>query len=201
VLRLESAGASSNPPVVAVITGVLLAAGSGRRYGMPKALVDTGDGPWVLRSLAAMRGCDGLLVVVGDRADEVAALLPDEVLVAVNPDHAAGMGSSLRAGLRQVPDGADAALVMLVDLPDVGAAVIDRVLGLARAAADLPDLLCRASYAGAPGHPVVLGRRHLAAVVDSAAGDRGARDYLADREVQLVECGDLAVGADVDRPR
>ena len=32
----------------------------------------------------------------------------------------------------------------------------------------------------------------------AAAGDRGARDYLAAHEVVLVECGDLATGADVD---
>ena len=32
----------------------------------------------------------------------------------------------------------------------------------------------------------------------TATGDRGARDYLAAREVRLVECGDLASGHDVD---
>ena len=38
--------------------------------------------------------------------------------------------------------------------------------------------LRRATYAGKPGHPVVLGRDHWSGVIESAAGDRGARDYL-----------------------
>jgi CTP:molybdopterin cytidylyltransferase MocA len=49
-----------------------------------------------------------------------------------------------------------------------------------------------------PGHPVLLGRDHWAGVVETSTGDRGARDYLASHEVALVECGDLATGADVD---
>ncbi len=183
-----------------MITGVLLAAGAGRRYGRPKALVDTGAGPWVLRTLAAMAGCDDLLVVVGDRADEVVALLPADVSAVRNPDHDVGMGSSLGVGLAAVPTGSDAALVMLVDLPDVGPEVIDRLLDAARTSDDLPRLLARAAYRGDPGHPVLLGRAHFAGISATAAGDRGARDYLATHQVALVECGDLAGGADVDRP-
>ena len=38
-------------------------------------------------------------------------------------------------------------------------------------------------------------------VIETAAGDRGARDYLAARDVTLVECGDLATGRDVDSDR
>ena len=183
-----------------MIAGVLLAAGSGRRYGRPKALVDTGGGPWVLRTATAMAGCDELLVVIGAQADDVVALLPDQVRSVRNPDHDGGMGSSLRVGLAAVPAAADAALVMLVDLPDVGAAVIDRVLAAARTADNLPGLLARAAYRGEPGHPVLLGRSHFADITGTAAGDRGARDYLAAHPVTLIECGDLARGADVDRP-
>jgi nicotine blue oxidoreductase len=65
-------------------------------------------------------------------------------------------------------------------------------------AATGPGVLARAAYDGEPGHPVLLGRDHWPGVVASAAGDRGARDYLAAREVTLVECGDLATGHDRD---
>jgi CTP:molybdopterin cytidylyltransferase MocA len=61
-----------------------------------------------------------------------------------------------------------------------------------------PDDLARAAYDGVPGHPVLIGRDHWAGVVETATGDRGARDYLAAHEVRLVECGDLASGVDVD---
>ncbi|MFA6577376.1 MAG: NTP transferase domain-containing protein, partial [Nocardioides sp.] len=83
---------------------------------------------------------------------------------------------------------------LLVDLPDVTAEVVRRVV----AAGAGPDVLARATFEGRPGHPVLLGRDHWAGVTATAAGDRGARDYLAGTDVRLVECGDLATGEDVD---
>ena len=181
------------------VVGLLLAAGSGKRFGMPKALVDTGDGPWVLRALRTLDGCDRRLVVLGAAAQDVAALLPSGVGSVVNPDHEQGMGSSLRVGLtalRQDPS-VDAAVVMLVDLPDVPRTAVDRLLSTAGTAR---SVLARAAYQGNPGHPVLIGRDHFTGVLDAAGGDRGARDYLARSEVALVECGDLAGGADQDEP-
>jgi CTP:molybdopterin cytidylyltransferase MocA len=179
-------------------TGLLLAAGAGRRMGGPKALVRDADGTsWLARAVAALAdgGCDGVTVVLGAAADEARDLVPAGVAVVVAGDWAEGMGASLRAGLAALPPEADAALVSLVDLPDVGADVVARVL----AAAAGPASLARAAYDGTPGHPVLLGRDHWAGVAASATGDRGARDHLAARDVELVECGDLATGRDVDR--
>lgn len=187
------------------VHGLLLAAGAGRRMGRPKALVRDPDGTaWLTRSVAVLRdgGCAGVTVVLGAAADEAGALLreeldPERVDVVVAEDWAEGMGASLRAGLAAVRDDAgEAALVTLVDLPDVGAAVVARVLAGPVDAATL----ARATYGGRPGHPVLLGREHWAGVAAAATGDRGARDYLAAHDVLAVECGDLAAGYDVDRP-
>ena len=169
---------------------------------MPKALVDTGAGPWVLRALDALRGCDPLLVVVGARADEVAALLPGDVVVVRNDGYQQGMGSSLACGLRAVPalePAVDAVLVMLVDLPDVGRPVLDRLLAAAGPPGAARRSLLRASYHGRPGHPVLIGRDHWPGVLATSTADEGARRYLRDHPPAVVECGDLATGRDVDR--
>ena len=193
----------------ASVHGLLLAAGAGRRMGMPKALVrDDAGVPWLTRSVEVLRrgGCADVTVVLGAAAPEAAALLGDEpdLTIVESPDWASGMGASLRAGLRALaapdapggPVAGEAVLVHLVDLPDVTAEVVARVLD---GAADAP--LARAAYDGRPGHPVLLGRAHWLPVAEAAVGDRGARDYLVAHaaEVRLVECGDLATGADVDR--
>ena len=180
--------------------GLLLAAGAGTRMGRPKALVDG----WLTRAVDSLEsaGCHGVTVVLGAGADEASALLADagvEVRQVVAADWADGMGASLRAGLESLddgPDGPDAVIVTLVDLPDVGAEVVRRVL------ADPVDTatLRRAAYDGTPGHPVLIGRDHWAGVAAAASGDRGARDYLAAHATGLVECGDLASGVDVDSP-
>lgn len=214
------------------VSGLLLAAGAGRRMGRPKALLrDRTDTPLVVAAVEALRagGCEDVVVVLGAEADQAGALLTGDarwpagtVRTVHADDWDRGMAASLAAGLastgpasaRHLGTGEarpDALVVLLVDLPDVGAAVVARVVEAWRRAGAGPDAVVRAAYDGEPGHPVLLGREHqraLAADVARAlrtpgAVDFGARHYLAalgTDEVALVECRDLATGHDVDRP-
>ena len=182
--------------------GLVLAAGAGRRMGGPKALVRLAeDGPTLVETAVARvaeGGCDRVVVVVGAAGGEVAALVERSGAQVVRADDwDEGMGASLRAGLAHLAAGDDdLALVTLVDLPDVTAEVVERVLGAARR--DGRAALVRAAYDGIPGHPVAIGRDHWAAVITTARGDRGARDHLRATPHPLVECGDLATGRDLD---
>lgn len=181
--------------------GLLLAAGQGSRFGMPKALATHRGAALVTRAVDVLLdgGCDPVVVVLGARAEEARPLVPGGARVVVADDWAEGMGASLRAGLRALADvdpPPDAALVHLVDLPDVGADVVARM----RAEAST-DVVARAAYAGAPGHPVLFGRRWWAEIAAQAAGDRGARDWLRARDdVRLVDCDDIGGGRDADTP-
>jgi CTP:molybdopterin cytidylyltransferase MocA len=187
--------------------GLLLAAGAGRRMGLPKALLRDGrGGSFLLRAVALLAegGCERVTVVLGASSEEARAVLAGgghvrDVEVVVAEDWAEGMGASLRAGLTAVAGSdADAVLVSLVDLPDVDEAVLRRVV--ATGAPDGAAALVRATYGGRPGHPVLLGRDHWAGVAATAHGDQGARAYLTDHGAVPCECGDLATGRDVDRP-
>lgn len=181
-----------------MVHGLVLAAGAGRRFGGPKALARDDDGTsWLQRAVAVLLegGCTPVTVVLGASADEALPLLEDTGATHVlAEDWAVGMSASLRAGLAAADPDAEAALVHLVDLPDVPAEVVRRLL--ARPVG--PTTLRRASYDGTPGHPVLLGREHWGPITAQAAGDRGARDYLAARTVETVECADLATGRDRD---
>lgn len=180
-----------------LLIGLLLAAGSGKRYGLPKALAETDGVPWVTSSARALSdgGCDPVVVVVGAAAEQVRRLLDPTIVVVEATDWATGMGASLRAGLAAIDDlPGEAALVHLVDLPDVGADVVRRV-----GASCAPDVLARADYAGEPGHPVLIGRQHWSGVLSAAVDDTGARDYLSRHEVARIDCSDLASGQDIDR--
>lgn len=180
--------------------GVLLAAGAGRRMGRPKALVVGDDGqPWVVSASRALTagGCDEVVVVLGAGAEQAQELLAGEpVDVVVADDWASGMAASLRTGLAAATaTRADAALIHLVDLPDVGAEVVGRLVGHAAA-----GVVARAAYAWGPGHPVLLGRAHWAGVIAEAAGDHGAKAYLDRHDVLPIDCSDLAHGIDRDTP-
>jgi CTP:molybdopterin cytidylyltransferase MocA len=189
------------------IVGILLAAGAGRRAGGPKALrVDADGTSWLLRSIAVLRdgGCDGVFVVLGSHADEARAIITgaarnktSAITIVDAPDWEQGMGSSLRAGLLAAQSAAwRAALVHLVDLPDVTSDVVRRLI---RQAPPGSATLARATYRGRPGHPVLIGHDHLESILVGLAGDSGAKDYLLRHGAHSVECGDLASGQDRDR--
>ncbi len=143
-------------------------------------------------------GVADVYVVVGADSKTVAAATPVGCRVVEASDWSEGMGASLRAGLGAVSQerpAARAVVVMLVDTPGIGSAVVRRLLETAGSTS-----LARASFHGLPGHPVLLGREHLAGVIASARGDRGARDYLLRHGVVAVECADLGSGVDIDTP-
>ncbi len=189
------------------VAAVVLAAGGGRRYGMPKALVEYQGSLLVERAVRTARAvCDPVLVVLGAQAVEVWQRADlDGATVLANRDWETGMASSLRAGLEglrgwPVPAGRGgggivAALVTLVDMPDMTPAALDRLAGSAA-----PDALAVATYDGVRGHPVLLGREHWAGVAETATGDEGARRYLATHEVTEVDCTGLADPLDLDVP-
>ncbi|MEO8906721.1 MAG: NTP transferase domain-containing protein, partial [Microbacteriaceae bacterium] len=159
--------------------------------------------PWAVSSARTLSagGCAEVVVVIGAAAPAVRALLAGEPVTIIEADDwNEGMGASLRAGLRAIAaSDAPAALVHLVDLPDVGPEVIRRVLAHAA-----PGILARASYDRDPehpvpvGHPVLIGRDHWAPILAEATGDTGARAYLARHDVLRIECSDLSTGIDID---
>lgn len=172
--------------------GLVLAAGAGTRYGEPKAPVVIDGERLVDRAVRNLQeaGCFPIAVVLGAWIGEV----PGAVVIE-NPDWASGMGSSLREGLRWAQDTAtEAVVVTLVDLPGLTPQAISRIV-------EHPGDLVSATFDGQRGHPVKFGRKHWSALIESASGDAGAREYLRGREdLVLVEVSDVADGQDLDAP-
>lgn len=179
---------------------VVLAAGEGKRFGGPKALVSLDGELLVDRAVrvALEAECAPVVVVLGAAAhDVVRAARLEGAVVVVNDDFATGIGSSLRCGLAAVTDlRAPAAVVLLVDQPRVGPEAVRRLVAAWRDGARAAV----ASYEQQPRNPVLLDRTTWPEVSASATGDVGARDWLrahAD-DVRLVACDDLGSDIDID---
>jgi len=198
----------------APVAALVLAAGAGSRFGRPKALVLGADGvPWLVRTVDVLHaaGCTPVIVVLGAQAAAAAALLAEAgpsgrtTVVAYAPDWAEGLSASLRTGLEAalgVAGDPVALVVVPVDVPDLDAATVARVLDTDTDTDTdtgvTPNSLRQAVFGGRPGHPVLIGRAHWEPLRSQITGDTGARPYLLAHGVLPVECGDLTTGADVD---
>jgi CTP:molybdopterin cytidylyltransferase MocA len=180
------------------VVGLLLAAGAGSRMGMPKAAVVEPDGTsWLARAGQVLHdgGCARVVALLGACGGTSAALAPD-LEHELCADWHLGLSATLAHGLRLLDATSDAtaAVIHLVDLPDVTAAVVRRVVGDGAS----PASLRRATYGDVVGHPVLLGREHWLPIAEWVTGDAGAGGYLTSHGAERVECGDLATGADKD---
>jgi CTP:molybdopterin cytidylyltransferase MocA len=181
------------------VAGLVLAAGGGRRIGVPKALLRLDGRLLVERAVGVLReaGCAPVVVVLGAGADQVRAEADlGDVVVVENGEWATGLGSSLRAGLAALDETpAEAAVVLLVDTPGVTAEAVRRVAALPYRQA----LVC-ATYQGRRSHPMLFGRAHWAGVATLAKVDVGARPYLLAHanEVLDVNCDGVATDDDID---
>lgn len=180
--------------------GIVLAAGAGTRYGKPKALAE--NGAWLRSAVAALRdgGCDRVIVALGATGPDPAALgLPAGTEWLWVADWATGLSATVRASLRAAAETGSRYVAFLpVDIPDIGADVVARVLAAARSS---ESGLARAVFHDTPGHPVVIENKHWEAISEVAAGDAGAGSYLDGRQDMVcVTCDGLATGTDRDFP-
>jgi molybdenum cofactor cytidylyltransferase len=181
------------------IVGVLLAAGQGTRFGGDKLLAAMADGTPVgvaaARNLAAAVG-EVIAVVRPEDARLIHLLAATGVTIERCPAAWKGMGSSLAHAV-EASAGAVGWIVALADMPRVRPQTIRAVA----AALESGAALVAPAYRGSRGHPVGFARQYGARLA-ALTGDAGARDILrAERDrMQLIECDDPGVLADVDTP-
>jgi molybdenum cofactor cytidylyltransferase len=185
------------------IAAVVLAAGQSTRMGGPNKLTAEIGGKPLVRIAAeealASRA-DPVIVVTGhDRELVEAALTGLDVRLVHNPDYAQGLGTSLKTGIAAVPGEADGVVVCLGDMPQVTAALIDRLI--AGYDAEKGALVVAPIRDGQRGNPVLWSRRFFRDLM-AVTGDVGARHVLASYGEAVVEVPVQEAGAfvDVDTP-
>jgi molybdenum cofactor cytidylyltransferase len=185
------------------IAAVVLAAGRSTRMGGPnKLLAEIAGRPLariVVKEALASRARPVIVVVGHERAKVENALAGLPVEVVYNPDFAQGLGTSVRAGIAAVPAEADGAIVCLGDMPQVDAALIDRLI-----AAFDPDrgaLIVMPTVEGKRGNPVLWSRRFFPDLM-AIEGDVGARHFIGryNEAVADVPLEGSAALVDVDTP-
>lgn len=180
-----------------MIGGLVLAAGAATRFGASKQIAELDGRPLVEHAIRAMTASPvgRVVVVLGAAAEQVsAAVEPHGADLIVCNRWAEGQSASLACGLAELSD-CEAAVVTLGDQPRMSPDAIRRVI----AARGEGIEAVRATYAGDPGHPVLL-ERSLFDRMRDVTGDHGARNLLLSVPTREVPCDDLGGGEDVDTP-
>ncbi len=185
------------------VGALVLAAGRSTRMGGPNKLLAEIGGKPLVRIVAeqalASRAAPVIVVTGHERPKVEAALAGLRVRFVHNPDYAAGLSTSLKAGLAALPPDLDGAIVCLGDMPQVTAGLIDRMLDAfdpARGALVVVPII-----EGKRGNPVVWSRRFFPDLM-ALEGDVGARHLIAAHADAVTEVAleDSAALTDVDTP-
>lgn len=178
------------------MSAIILAAGESRRMGRAKAFLPYRGGTF-LSNIAATLGqrCSPVIAVFGFDATRCIELARPLGLQAVeNPDYPLGMLTSFQAGLRRVPNEADAVFFTLVDHPAISLPTVDALLR-SKASIAIPR------FENRRGHPVLI-RREIMREFLSESPESKVRDVI-DRhssEIEYIEVGDPGVSDDIDDP-
>ncbi len=195
----EMAGKKDSQRKAARVSAIVLAAGQATRMGGQKLLLPLGERSLVERVADAALGAKVFetIVVVGHEAEAVRAALGDRpVRIVLNPGYAAGLSTSLQAGIRAVRPDCEAVVFLLGDQPFATSALVDRLIEVF---ADAQAWIVRPSVGGRPGHPVLMGRDLFAEILEQQ-GDVGGREISErhrDRQI-LVPLDDERLAVDVD---
>ncbi len=179
------------------IAGIILAGGEAKRYGSPKQLLLWRGSPFVrcVANAALSAGLDPVVLVTGANAEQVSEAVKDLPLhVAYNPDWQDGQSTSLRRGIVSLPDDVQAALIFLVDMPQISQELIHALITRyqqTRGPIVTPRMGSRR------GNPVLFDR---AVFHDLTAikGDEGGRVIFQRYPVQEVLWEDALLLMDVD---
>lgn len=180
-----------------MITGILLAAGAGTRFGGNKLLAPlrcgTPIGIKAARNL--LSAVDQGIAVVRPSDQRLAKLLKKEGFqVAYCPNADNGMGASLAFGVNAAQD-SHGWLIALADMPFIQPDTIRHIANLIRAGAPI----AAPRHQSVQGHPVGFAREFFNGLTQ-LSGDRGAHPLLTANagRIESFDCEDLGIFADID---
>lgn len=180
-----------------MITGILLAAGAGTRFGGDKLLAPlrcgTPIGVRAARNL--LSAVDHGIAVVRPDDQRLAQLLEKEGFqIEYCPNANTGMGASLAFGVNAAQN-SHGWLIALADMPFIQPDTIRHIANLIRAGAPI----AAPRHQSVRGHPVGFAREFFHDLAQ-LSGDRGAHPLLTAhaRRIESFDCEDLGIFADID---
>jgi len=187
------------------IAAVILAAGKSERFGGQKLCEKVDGEPLILRVVTAAleSGVERVCVVLGYDGGNVRGsldVLPShaDMMIIDNKRYEEGLGRSISEGIKAISQWADAAMILLADMPGIDADLMDRVISKYKKS---NARLCHAVVGERHCHPVVFRKEFFPELI-KLSGDEGAREICeANRQwAHVVTLEDDSTQVDIDTP-
>jgi len=185
-----------------MICAIVLAAGLSRRMGVQKVLLPFGGKTVIAHIVDQLLGSriDKVYVVTGHQAERISGELSGlRVSIVNNPDYESGMLSSVRCGLRALPEQCKGVLVALGDQPSITSQLVNLML---QSFDTTEKRIIVPFYKGRRGHPILFSeayRREILTHYDDV-GLRGLLHAHSD-EVLELSVSNSSVLSDMDVPQ
>lgn len=181
------------------LTAIVLAAGSGQRFGAAKQLASFEGSTLVSRAVRAAESvcAERTVLVVGNEWERVAgAAAPLAGFLVFNEQHARGIGASIAAAVGAVREASDAVLLMLGDTPLIGT---DELNAIVSAHLESRTKIVSSKFGDALGPPCIFPAEFFDELA-ALDGDTGARRILSRHSDRVVTVACEAAGVDIDSP-
>lgn len=136
------------------ISALILAAGSGRRIGMPKLMLEHGGKSFLKIVADKLRnsGIENIICVVSAGTFEWAKKSVPEIKYVINPAPEKGMISSVHVGVKEIKN-CNSLLIIPVDYPFVADNTVDKIIGVSK---ENRNCVIKPVYKEKSGHPVII---------------------------------------------
>jgi molybdenum cofactor cytidylyltransferase len=169
-----------------MISAVILAAGKSERMGKAKLFLPFNKQTVIEEVIDQVKASQvyHIRLVYGDWEDKWRRIAEKKGIPIIhNPDYQQGQSTSVRVGVRSLPDEAEGIIFILGDQPLIKSEVIDRLINI--------FYLCRPSivapiYQGKRGNPVLFHRKWREELL-ALSGDRGAREILQQHSHEVLK--------------
>lgn len=181
---------------------VVLAAGSSSRmrgdHKLLQPIAEEGLSliEYLLRDIEKI-DCLETLLILGARREDIAAKVKSSSIRQIyNPDFTLGMHSSIRAAVLATNPHSFGIVLCLGDQPF---SLSERIENLLEGKNLSADLLLRSIVDGQPGHPVFIGRRYFARILEQADADHGCHYLFKEFPFEVVSQS-ASANWDLDSP-
>lgn len=187
----------------AKIVALLLVAGSSKRMGKENKLLADIDGTAMVVRVAQqikISKAQDMFVVTGHQSKDIKKALKNiATSFHHNPEYTDGLSTSLKTGLKALPEDIDGVIVCLGDMPLIEANQLDQIMETFNPTEG--QSICVPIYGRKRGNPVLWGKQYIAEIL-AISGDTGARHLLeehADRVIEVPIDSDSII-FDIDTP-